>query len=299
MLSVRAAFRGACNDTFSRSIAATPLPWVLWILRVLNIGNAVLLGISAFESAFIIDGSITRVFLMVYQGVFGLLLLLFELRIGPVARWIKKQFGFMFTFSGRLVFLVFVGAVTFGMIHDRPTNIEDASSWQYSMDWIIGVGIATLVNALVNAAVICSHPAFRQDPQGRMTEEEAIKYLKEHPEALARVPGPGTAGGTASPASVSAPAPGRASPAPRADFGASSGGYTPPVAPAQAPAPNSTAATAKGDSGFFGSADGGVDAGDIDPFSAAPAPSPTTGGGEAADDGNHFDDDDDDDNPFA
>lgn len=256
------------------------MPWILWILRFLNIANAVLLGISAFESFFIIDGSATRAFLMIYQALFGVLLLLFELRLGPVARWIKRQFGFMFTFSGRLVFLVFVGAVTFGMIHTRPSDVTDSTSWQYSSDWVTGVGIATMTNAVINAFVICSHPYFRSDPRSQMTDEEVERYLKEHPEALAKA--------SAKPSAAAASAPVAASSTP--DF-TSSAGYTPP-APVAAPSPAPDVASG---SGFYGSADGGAGADDVDPFSAAPAPAAAPAA--AAGDGNPFDDDDD--NPFA
>jgi hypothetical protein len=260
------------NAAFSHimtcSIAKTPFKWVLYLLRVLNIGNAVLLGVSAFFSWFITDGSVTRIFLTIYQMLFGLLVLLFELRVGPVARWIKRQFGFMFTFFGRLVFLVLISAVTFGMLHPRPPSIvgeKAAADWEYSYSWVLGVGIATVVNAVINAFVLCSHPHFKTDPQGKITDEEIKKYLAAHPEAVAKAPGGGAAAGDGYTPPVTAPAAGAA---PMAS-------YAPPPAPAAS-------------SKFYGSADAdaGLDVGDIDPFSEpggstytppvarAPAPTP-------------------------
>ena len=274
----------------ARSIARTPLPWILWTLRILNLGNAVLLGMAAFQSFFIIDGSVTRTFLMVYQALFGLLLALFELRVGSVARWVKRQFGFMFTFSGRLVFLIFVGAVCFGMIHTRPANLVDKTeieNWEYSSSWVLGVGIGTMANALINAFVVCSHPYFRDDPKAAMTDDEVEKYLKAHPDAVNRIANADAKAATGPPPAAAAPAAAAAAApaaAPRADFGASGAGYTPPVPPRSAP---------KDAGGFTGSADGGATAAEVDPFSAAPSTVADpwgVGGG---------DDEDDDDNPFA
>ncbi|KAA0146529.1 hypothetical protein FNF29_08001 [Cafeteria roenbergensis] len=281
---------GTASGALSNAIARTPLPWILWILRILNLTNGVLLGVAAFESFFILDGSVTRTFLMVYEACFGLLLVLFELRVGPVARWVKRQFGFMFTFAGRLAFLIFVGAVCFGMLHNRPPSLvmkSDIDSWEYSYSWVLGVGIGTMANALVNSFVVCSHPYFRSDPRAKMTDEEVERYLRNNPEAASRIAA--KAGG---PAGTPAAAAAKPAVPVRADFGAStapsaSGGYTPPAA---MPAPEATP--------FTGSADGGVSEADVDPFTgSAPAPAPAAGPWSPA-----ADDDDDDstgDNPFA
>ena len=85
----------------------------------------------------------------------------------------------MFSYTGRAVFLVFVGCICFGMI--------DASLQQYSAYTCVGVdsrhrvfltrpgpchlypvprwcyvmGFVTIINAAFNAFILCSHPGFR------------------------------------------------------------------------------------------------------------------------------------------
>ncbi len=61
---------------------------------------------------------------------------------------IRRNFGFLFTSTGRASFLVFLGAVCFGMLSD---NVKDTAGYK----WCLGVGIATGANALFNCFVIC------------------------------------------------------------------------------------------------------------------------------------------------
>lgn len=87
--------------------------------------------------------TITRAFLATYIGLFAVLLCLFETRVkvrgvrtqGESGRadtppllfafrqwtepYIRRLFGFMFTFTGRAVFLIFLGAIAFGERKER------------------------------------------------------------------------------------------------------------------------------------------------------------------------------------
>lgn len=40
------------------------------------------------------------------RRLFSVIFLAFELRYKAVARWVESQFGFMFTYTGRLSFLI-------------------------------------------------------------------------------------------------------------------------------------------------------------------------------------------------
>jgi hypothetical protein len=80
-----------------------PCQIVSGILRGLNLANAVLLGFACYYAFKITSGSVTRVFLATYIGVFALLLFLFETRVRYTSTLIRRMFGFMFTFSGRCV----------------------------------------------------------------------------------------------------------------------------------------------------------------------------------------------------
>jgi hypothetical protein len=64
------------------------------------------------------------------------------------APFIRRNFGFLFTSSGRMCFLIFLGAVCFGMISD---SIKGTNAY----NWCIAVGTATMVNSLFNCFVIC------------------------------------------------------------------------------------------------------------------------------------------------
>ena len=68
---------------------------------------------------------------------------------------IRRNFGFMFTYMGRAIFLIFVSAVCFGML-----NTDQSGTPWYS--WAAGAGAGTLINAFINCIVICSHPGFKE-----------------------------------------------------------------------------------------------------------------------------------------
>ena len=94
----------------------------------------------------------------------------------------------MFTYSGRAVFLIFLGAITFGMLTDSEKGTT-------GYNWCVGVGIATMANSIFNCFVICSHPGFQHgdvtndgadvndttDPS-KLTDAQIKAYLQAHPE---------------------------------------------------------------------------------------------------------------------
>lgn len=76
------------------------------LLRIFNLVNAGLLGTACFFAFQIVSGSVTRTFLAIYIGVFAFLLFAFETRMKYTEKFIQRLFGFMFTFSGRAIFLI-------------------------------------------------------------------------------------------------------------------------------------------------------------------------------------------------
>lgn len=58
--------------------------------------------------------------------MFALLLVLFETRVKYTEGAIRRLFGFMFSYGGRTVFLIFLGAICFGMLSDsyKDTNVR-------------------------------------------------------------------------------------------------------------------------------------------------------------------------------
>ena len=63
---------------------------------------------------------LAQTFLAVYLGVFAVMLFIFETRLSCSVGVIRRNFGFMFTYMGRTIFLIFVAAVAFGMLD--PSN---------------------------------------------------------------------------------------------------------------------------------------------------------------------------------
>jgi len=86
--------------------------------------------------------------LLLYTVIFCSLLLFFHLRVGSDTMLLKFRtyFGFMFSFSGRFSFLMFLALLCFSAVQ----------VWWYT----ICMGIITLIVAIVNCVILCSHPAF-------------------------------------------------------------------------------------------------------------------------------------------
>ena len=176
----------ACT-LFGSCVKKCPAPVVSAMLRLLNLGNAVLLGAACYFAfqTLVGAGDVTRTFLAIYCGVFGVLLALvrwnrsarpalaqpprpagplvltplprpprrtpaqFETRVAYTAPFIAKNCGFLFTAGGRTAFLIFLGAVCFGLL-DGAAN---KSTIGYNM--CLGAGIATFGNAFFNCFIIC------------------------------------------------------------------------------------------------------------------------------------------------
>lgn len=176
------------------------------MLRVINLANAVFLAVASFFSYKDLATGPTRFFLATYIGIFALLLCLFESRVPWTEGIIRRNFGFMFTYTGRAVFLIFLGAICFGMIDSTANSNGNSTSTGFYI--VVGAGCATLLNSILNCFIICSHPGFQElskqaeeqlagaaggtgagkDPS-RMTEEQVKAYLAQHPEIAAQALG--------------------------------------------------------------------------------------------------------------
>tara|TARA_B110000090_G_C13181725_1_gene369507 strand:+ start:124 stop:585 length:462 start_codon:yes stop_codon:yes gene_type:complete len=63
-------------------------------------------------------------FFSVYVFCFSLLIAAFELHLSMVARVIAQNFGFMYSFSGRWIFLLFVGFMAFSLGDIGKSNLK-------------------------------------------------------------------------------------------------------------------------------------------------------------------------------
>jgi COPI associated protein len=117
-----------------------------------------------------------------YVVFFGLLLTCLECQIGNLAPKFRKNFGFMFSFAGRTIFIIFCATMLFAL-----------NAWLGYL-----AGALTAVNGLFNGYVICVHPSFRSgelkasaDPFGGYTggETEMLKYLQKNPQLANKAAG--------------------------------------------------------------------------------------------------------------
>jgi hypothetical protein len=123
--------------------------------------------------------SFTTVTVSAYVVFFGLLLSCLECNISALAPRFQRNFGFMYSFSGRTFFIIFAGTMVFAM------NLPVA--------WVVGA--LTVLNGLFNGYIICVHPAFKTgelsakgDPYGGYSggEKEMLDFLKKNPELAAK-----------------------------------------------------------------------------------------------------------------
>ena len=127
------------------------------LLRVLNLGNAALLGFACFMAFAMVQAQaaasevpITRAFLATYIGLFATMLALFETRVRYTAGCIRRNFGFLFTYTGRACFLIFLGAICFGMLDD-----DGRAKAPNAYTTCLLAGLATVLNAALNCFIIC------------------------------------------------------------------------------------------------------------------------------------------------
>ena len=136
------------------------------------------LGIAGFFIG-TVSISFTTVTVSAYVVFFGLLLSCLECNISALAPKFQRNFGFMYSFTGRSLFIIFAGSMVFAM--------------NQVLGWIVG-GF-TILNGLFNGYIICVHPAFktgelsaRGDPYGGYSggEKEMLEFLKKNPELAAK-----------------------------------------------------------------------------------------------------------------
>jgi hypothetical protein len=141
--------------------------------------NALLLMFAGISSLTSLGNWVTLalsfIFLSFYLTCFGCLLCCFELRVGWIETRVRDSFGFLYSYSGRAVFLLFLAGFGFGLI-------SQSASLGYA------VGILTAINALFNMIIIYRHGKLFEDPSaeyGGTAESNAAAYLQQNPQ-LAR-----------------------------------------------------------------------------------------------------------------
>lgn len=116
----------------------------------------------------------------IYAVIMGLVIVLFECQCGFLDESLRDNFGFLFSFRGRIVFMTFCALLNFG----------------FGIGGYI-VGISMILMGLFNAYVIFMHPEFvsnlgsGSDPTNgsktaeQLASERASQYARDNPEQVA------------------------------------------------------------------------------------------------------------------
>jgi len=167
----------SCHQSFKDMDLNT----ILRVLRVLNILMSILCGIAAVVCLMLLPG-FTKAFMCVYCLLFSAVLLFFELRFMGAEKFIRDNFGFLFSYWGRCGYLTFLGTLCFSL--------------DVGVAYVIGA--VMILNAIFNAYLICLHPEFHHagmsghsDPTTGYTtaEQEAARYAASNPDLAARIAG--------------------------------------------------------------------------------------------------------------
>ena len=86
-----------------------------WSL-ILRVGY---MGISIFMAAAAVlileKANISTLFIALYVFFFSIIICCFELALKGIAKWMAENFGFMYTLTGRILFIVFVAVLCFDL----------------------------------------------------------------------------------------------------------------------------------------------------------------------------------------
>lgn len=162
-----------------------PTSKVTRTLRCANMLNGIcmiLTGILVLLVGFV-SVSFTNITVSGYVVFFGMMMTCLECNLGNMAPKFRRNFGFMFSYAGRTVFIIFSGTMLFAM--------------NYWIAFIVGA--VTFLNGCFNGYLICIHPAFKKggelkasgDPYGGYTggESEMLSYLKKRPDLANKAAG--------------------------------------------------------------------------------------------------------------
>lgn len=84
-----------------------------FILRILYMTISINMAASAF--LVLEKANISTLFVALYVFFFAIIICCFELALQGVAKWMSENFGFMYTLTGRLMFIVFVAVLCFDL----------------------------------------------------------------------------------------------------------------------------------------------------------------------------------------
>eukprot|EP00924_Labyrinthula_sp_SR-Ha-C_P015165 maker-scaffold_9-snap-gene-10.8-mRNA-1 protein AED:0.00 eAED:0.00 QI:112/1/1/1/1/1/3/691/224 len=148
------------------------------LLRGTNFINAILVIFAGIYTALDIGSLLTLNFSFIaiscYIVFFGCLLCCFECRLSRVEDSVREYFGFMYSYVGRAIFLLFIAFFCFGLKERNSVGII--------------IGIVTLLNAMLNFFVMYYHGQTFSDPTSNYQTGEDLgqQYVESNPELAKR-----------------------------------------------------------------------------------------------------------------
>lgn len=146
-------------------------------VRFFNFANALALFLTGLFSLLTVTNifTVTFYFMCFYVMFFGLILCCFEMRFKWAEKRVKESFGFLFTFMGRTIFILFLASFCFGLMGSN-----------YSLG--LAMGIVTSINALFNMVVMYRHGKFYQNPSEEYgtAEDTTAMFMRQNPQLAAQ-----------------------------------------------------------------------------------------------------------------
>lgn len=140
---------------------------VISYLRYANLCNALCIITSGVVTVVTLSGGsfdLTTIFIGIYIAIFGCMLFCFECRLTRMEPDVRRNFGFLYSYTGRTLFIIFIATICFG----ATTGGDGGSALGYIC------GSITLVNAFFNCFVIYQHPAFGKGGIDRSADPGAL-----------------------------------------------------------------------------------------------------------------------------
>jgi len=143
---------------------------VISYLRYANLCNAMCIITAGIVTvATLGSGSLnlTSMFIGLYISIFGCMLFCFECRLARMEVDVRRNFGFLYSYTGRTLFIVFIATICFG-----------ATGGSGDSSGVLGIlcGTITFINAFFNCFVIYRHPAFTREGGIDRTADPGAMY---------------------------------------------------------------------------------------------------------------------------
>jgi hypothetical protein len=142
-------------------ISCVTHPAVLKGINVLNGAGLITVGILYFLRISPLS-AIQQSLCGFYSIICGLIFLIFSIGFGQLDTCNRRNCGFVYTFYGRFLFVVFAGSLCFGL----PDPAEDAAAAKAAKATLAGsalgmaVGFISWANAFFNLFIICMMPEY-------------------------------------------------------------------------------------------------------------------------------------------